>query len=299
MKQILFFILRFTGIPFLLREIIQRNKVTILLFHDLTRKEADLIFKTLMEKYNIIPLGKLMDAVKNGSWKRLPKKSAVITFDDGLMSNYNILPEIKIYKIPVTIFLCTGIINTNRHFWFHKKHPEISKDDLKRKPNSQRLELLKDIGFSQEKNYNKPEAVSSDQVRKMMPYVDFQPHTMFHPILPMCTDMEAREEVFNSKTYLEDNFGIKVNAFSYPNGNYSDREIELCKEAGFTGAITVDFGYNSKQTDPYRLKRLPVDGTLDKNELLVKASGLSEILGIITGHKPRKKYSRKHNINKG
>lgn len=291
MKQFLFLILRFTGIPFLLREIFQRRKVTILLFHDLSKKEAALIFTVLKEKYNIISLGKLMDVIKNNTWESLPEKSAVITFDDGLKSNYDILPEIKKYSIPVTIFLCTGIVNTNRHFWFHKKHPEISKNKLKQKPNKERLELLKDVGFSQEKNYDKAEAISSLQVREMMPYVDFQAHTMFHPILPMCTNEEAREEIFKSKKYLEDNFGIKVNAFSYPNGNYSDREIELCKEAGFTGAITVDFGYNSKKTNPYCLKRLPVDGTEDINELLVKASGLSEILGIITGHKPRKKYS--------
>ena len=85
---------------------------------------------------------------------------------------------------------------------------------------------------------------------------------------------------------------MNINMFSYPNGNYSDREIILCKEAGYKGAITVDFGFNSRKTDPYRLKRLPMEGTGDVNELLVKASGLSEMLGVLSGKKYRTKYNR-------
>ncbi len=292
MKRFLFFILRYTGLPYLIREVFQRNKVTILLFHDLSKTEAELIFHTLKQKYNIIPLTLLRETIKNNAWKDLPKKSAVINFDDGLISNYYILPEIIKYSVPVTIFLCAGIINTKRRFWFHEMHPEISKEELKLKSNAERLKLLKTAGFSQEKENDAPEALNSAQIREMQPYVDFQSHTMFHPILPMCSDEESREEIFSSKSFLEEEYGMKVNMFSYPNGNYSDREIELCEEAGYEGAITVDFGFNSKKTNPYRLKRLPMEGTDDANELLVKASGLSEMLGILSGQKYRTKYNR-------
>ena len=61
---------------------------------------------------------------------------------------------------------------------------------------------------------------------------------------------------------------------SYPHGDYSDRDIELCRQAGYDCGITVDFGFNTVTTDRFRLKRLSVNDTDDLNELIVKASGL-------------------------
>ncbi len=291
-KKLLFIFLRYSGLPLLFREVFQRKKVTILLFHDISRQEANNIFSSLIKKYSIISLDNYLEVLKNKKFDLLPKKSVIITFDDGHISNYNILPEIKKYNIPVTIFLCTEIINTNRHFWFHQKHPNIPKNKLKELPDDERQQLLKEIGFTQDKENGFPEALNSEQIKEMIPYVNFQPHTLFHPILPRCSYDRAKEEIFNSKHHLEENFQIEINAFSYPNGNYSDREIGLCKEAGYKCAITVDFGFNGRKTNPFRLKRLPVDGTEDVNELLVKASGLSELLGVLSGHKPRTKYNR-------
>ena len=40
MKKLVFKILRYSGLPFLFREIFQRNKITILLFHDISNKTA-------------------------------------------------------------------------------------------------------------------------------------------------------------------------------------------------------------------------------------------------------------------
>ena len=40
MKKLVFKILRYSGLPFLFREIFQRNKVSILLFHDISRETA-------------------------------------------------------------------------------------------------------------------------------------------------------------------------------------------------------------------------------------------------------------------
>ena len=194
--------------------------------------------------------------------------------------------------MPVTIFLCTSIINTKRHFWFHKKHPKISKDELKRIPNFKRLEFLEEIGFKQDKEYDCPEAINYSQINEMKDIVDFQPHTMFHPILTMCNDDEAKAEIFNSKRTLEQDYEINIYSFSYPNGNYSDREIEFCKQVGFSCAITTDYGYNDQNTDLFKLKRFPVDTTNDINELLVKASGLSELLNVLTFQKKRTKYNK-------
>ena len=107
----------------------------------------------------------------------------------------------------------------------------------------------------------------------MAPFVNFQSHTLFHPFLPTCTDEEAEQEIAGSKHLLEQEYGLKINAFSYPNGDFSPRDIELCKKAGYACAISLVPGYNTPYTDLYSLKRVSANDTENLYELAVKASG--------------------------
>ncbi len=65
-----------------------------------------------------------------------------------------------------------------------------------------------------------------------------------------------------------------INTISYPNGDYSKRDIELAKKAGYECGITVDFGFNNNKPDLFRLKRISVNDTSDINELIVKSTGV-------------------------
>ena len=107
----------------------------------------------------------------------------------------------------------------------------------------------------------------------MKDFVDFQSHTLFHPCLPKCNNIEARIEIFASKEILENDYSLQIYAMAYPNGDYSDRDIELCREAGYTCGVTVDYGFNSIKTDLFRLRRLSVNDTDNMDELIVKTSG--------------------------
>ena len=104
--------------------------------------------------------------------------------------------------------------------------------------------------------------------------VDFQSHTQFHTNLPTCGDDAARREIFESKRTLEQRFGLEIHTISYPNGDYSDRDIGLCREAGYSCGITLDYGYNTVHTDLMRLKRLSMNDTADVDELAIRASGV-------------------------
>lgn len=273
MRKLLFKILRYSGLPFLFREVIQRRKVTILLFHDISQKTAKQTFNYLARKYNVIALDDYLQACKDKQ-RELPKKALIITFDDGHKRNYELLPVLRQLNIPVTIFLCSGIIDTNRHFWFTHKHPNFSSDDLKRVSNLQKLDILARSGFSVTKEYNEPQALTKAQIQEMNHCINFQAHTMFHPCLPMCHDNEAAEEILQSKQVLETDYGLTINAFAYPNGDYSDRDIRLLQESGYECAITVDYGFNTIETDLFRLKRLSVNDADNLDELIVKASGV-------------------------
>jgi hypothetical protein len=78
---------------------------------------------------------------------------------------------------------------------------------------------------------------------------------------------------------------LKINAIAYPNGDYSDRDITLAKEAGYSCGVTVDFGYNTLDTDLFSLKRLSVNDTSNLDELAVKASGVWQFFKTKNGKK--------------
>lgn len=285
MNKFLFRILRFSGIPILFREIIQRKRVSILLFHDLKGETAEKNFNYLTKKYNVICLNDLINAIDKKDFSKIPPKALIITFDDGHIRNYEMLPIIKKTKVPITIFLCAGLLNTNRHFWFKHKHNSISTSELKLVPNEKRLELLSKVGFKQDKEFENPQALQKQQIDEMVPFVNMQSHTLFHPILPKCKYDVAKSEIVHSKEILEDNYGLNINAISYPNGDYSDRDIEFSKDAGYKCGITVDYGFNKANTDPFRLKRISVNDTDDLNELIVKASGVWALIKTRNGRK--------------
>ena len=285
MHKLLFRLFRISGLPFLFRELIQRNKVTILLFHEISKVTAEQTFSYLSKKYNIIALNDFIDAIDKRDKTKIPKKALILTFDDGHIMNYEMLPVIKKYNIPVTIFLCASIINSNRHFWFKYKNQSISTGPLKYLSNKERLNVLAKAGFEQDKEFDNPQALQKSHIDEMKHHVNMQSHTLFHPCLPKCDNNKAREEIFNSKEILETEYKLVINAISYPNGDYSERDILLTNEAGYKCGITVDFGFNSIKTNVFRLKRLSVNDTPNINELIVKASGVWSFFKTRNGHK--------------
>lgn len=284
--------LRWSGIAWLWREVVQRRIVTFLLFHDMEATDAERNFGYLKQHYNIIGLNDYLDAVRNG--KRLPNKALVITFDDGHVSNYALLPIIKRMQIPITIFLCSSIVGTYRHFWFrHSAEIKPHVEALKKIPNEKRLEALRQYSFEQEQEYGDTQALSKEQIEEMKSWVNFQSHTCFHPILPQCDDTTAEKEIKESKRQLEETFGLTINALSYPNGDYSTRDISLTQAAGYECGITVDSGYNNLKSNLFRLKRFSMNDAKSTTELMVKASGCYALLKH-RFHKPSYGFKAAH-----
>lgn len=281
-RRLIYLCLRFSGLPFIFRETLQKNRVTILFFHEIDPKNAEKTFRYLVNNYQIISLNEFFDLYRRK--ERFPKKSLVITFDDGHKSNYDLLPIFKKYGVPITIFLCSGIANTNRHFWFkeaqsNEAYLPLTTEQLKKVSNNKRLQILKKIGFENEKGYDTPHALSKKQIYEMLPYVNFQSHTLFHPCLTQCNTDEAYDEIFASKRILEKEYGLIINAIAYPNGDYSDREVQLCMAAGYDFGLTVDFGFNTHDTHPLKLKRIHAGDKFDNlDEFIVYASGFAGFL---------------------
>jgi peptidoglycan/xylan/chitin deacetylase (PgdA/CDA1 family) len=83
-------------------------------------------------------------------------------------------------------------------------------------------------------------------------------HSLTHARLTRLTQRDAREEIFASKKKLEDTFGVAVEHFCYPYGDWNEAVRELVLEAGYRTACTTEFGVNTPATPPLTLHRITV-----------------------------------------
>jgi len=81
-------------------------------------------------------------------------------------------------------------------------------------------------------------------------------HTLTHPHLTHLPPAQAREEIVASKKKLEDLFGVAIEHFCYPYGDWNERTREMVAEAGYRMACTTGFGVNTLETPPHVLRRL-------------------------------------------
>src|SRR5262249_28992463 len=149
-------------------------------------------FEALKKRYNVISLRQYVDARHRGRAAELPPRALVITIDDGHRSNYGLKAVLEALGIPVTIFLCSGVVGTHRRFWFrHPLDPEM-KERIKRLSDTERLAVLEGHGFAETREYPERQALSDAEIEQMKQLVDFQAHTIFHPCLPRCTEARVR-----------------------------------------------------------------------------------------------------------
>jgi len=233
---------------------------------------------TLKKKYNIIPLRDYVNLKKSGSIDKLPPRSMIISIDDGYKENFLLRDALKKHDIPITIFLCTGIVGTNKHFWFEHDIKNYDIEYLKKLTDEERVKILSELGFEETAEHQDRQALSESEIDEMKSYVDFQSHTVTHPILPLCDYEKSFFEISGSKIVLEQKFGQKTYAISYPNGGYSNRDIKIAKQSGYECGLTTETGLNSYETDLFRLKRYYIPENTELNELLVRASGIWDFM---------------------
>jgi len=76
------------------------------------------------------------------------------------------------------------------------------------------------------------------------PLVEIGSHAHSHHYLTLLNDAELKFELSNSKSVLEKIIGKKVESIAFPNGRYSKRVLEFCRNEGYKNLISV--GLNEK-----------------------------------------------------
>lgn len=83
-------------------------------------------------------------------------------------------------------------------------------------------------------------------------------HSLSHPYLTRLSRRDAFEEIHSSKKKLEDTFGVPIEDFCYPYGNWNETVRDIVIEAGYKTACVVDYGVNTPDVSPYSLRRIMV-----------------------------------------
>ena len=207
----------------------ESNKMTV------TQADFEEQMKLLKDKgYRVVTLDQLFDFLE---FKRqVPKKSVVITIDDGWRSTYDIaMPILKKYSYPATLFVYTNLIAGS---W------KTLSWDL--------VQELADNG------------------------IDIQCHTKTHRNLAIMNEKEAFTEYFENiekelsecTAIVKKKLNKDVKYLAYPYGDTNHLIIELMRKQGYRGAFTVERGSNPFFIHNYRVHRSMIYGeyTLDQFE---------------------------------
>lgn len=100
--------------------------------------------------------------------------------------------------------------------------------------------------------------------------IAFGGHGAEHRILTLISIDEAQCEIRTAKHVVESHLPGRVQAFSYPNGNWSPDVAKLVEEAGYRLAFTTQPGFVSCEDDRFTVRRVNIhEGLMNSKPLFM------------------------------
>lgn len=101
-------------------------------------------------------------------------------------------------------------------------------------------------------NTHEQEALSKNDIQELSKTHEIGAHSITHPKLTRLSPEKAREEIEESKQWVEGITGKECSMFCYPYGDYDPSVCNLVRAAGFKGARTVEH-LQFATSDPFAL----------------------------------------------
>lgn len=264
-------ILLWSGIPLIVHRHFYNRHLTILTYHGVVEDELDVpdwcfIHKAYFDRQmrfikKHFEVVKLSEGIKRLYRGEIERPTIAVTFDDGFRNNHDVaFPILKRLGVPATIFLTTGLIDSDDTVWFCRVNDALAntskskfrfqgeaysianqkqkiavsriiQEKLKDYPPDMLMEkciaLIKELGIAPDKkmvNEAPFRMLDNDAIRAMANsgLIEFGCHTHRHCILTHLSQAECRGEIAQSKQAIEDLIQGECRLFAYPNGGWED-----------------------------------------------------------------------------
>ncbi len=232
----------------------------------------------------------------------LPRRSVVVTFDDGYADNHEVaMPILNEFAVPATFYVTVDCIENKRPPWpsrlrlAFRRTKVTSWIDAAGKswtltiPEGRENAFLAACdsccqlsGAGQEEFVRRIEQelqaclseqtgslmMSYDQLRELTRHGHIVgSHTMTHPNMAYLKEDEAQRELADSKQRLEAQLGAPIKHFSYPcpalSPHWSQRTVEQSRAVGYETGVTTNSGLIRRGDNPLCLKRLHPTKTVE------------------------------------
>jgi peptidoglycan/xylan/chitin deacetylase (PgdA/CDA1 family) len=241
--------------------------------------------------YNCLPMPKAVEQLACG---KLPKRSLIVTFDDGYLDNLTLaLPILRRHGVPATVYIATGLIEHVVLPWWHELedliaagdglHVHWKEEDLhfstvdadaKRRTFDILNPMLKCMDATEQARFmgllrrgsSKPiqqngQFMNHGQLLELAgdPLITIGAHTHHHLALSCLKPIRLRHEMSHSKSLLEDWVKQPIEHLAYPFGAQAHactREFSVAAELGFASAVTTRLGH-VQRFHKYHLMALP------------------------------------------
>lgn len=177
--------------------------------------------------YVVRPFAEIVDALRSG--KSLPKRTCAVTFDDGYSCvGQHAAPILAEFGFPGTVFVVSQAVGQT-NAW----------DSITGRP------VLPLMGETELR------ALHRDGW-------ELAGHTRTHPHLNELSDAAALEEIGGGREELQVRFGVPIQTFCYPFGDFNERTPSIVLKAGYLGACTTRSGLARAASDPCLISRVKV-----------------------------------------
>ena len=257
--------------------------------------------RELRRHWQPISLSKLDELFQSG--RPIPERSVFVTFDDGFRNNLTVAaPILRRYEIPATVFLTTGLIDTENTIWPLELFERILCNDenelpiprslgsvpndvsakrnyagrvieyCKTLPVAECRKIIKDFRrkteFRLQHHWQKElyEMLEWSEARQLVDRgIEIGAHTVTHCNLAKVSPEEAENELRQSKSTVEKQLNIDCRSMAYPFGHaesFSDDVVKIVRKLGFRIGVTLCLRRNNPEPAPLLLDRLCVTGDL-------------------------------------
>lgn len=218
--------------------------------------------------YRFISVEELLEVMRVS--ERVKERLAFLSLDDGWKQNFDLLPIIEKYQVPICIFVSTQPVIEGNFWWEYvgKVRDKQGVNQFKLLPYNEFYRQLDEIKKTVMLTRS---AMTLEEVKEISkhPLVSIQAHTVNHPILTSVPDNVLEKEMKDSKKILEEWIGKEVIAFSYPNGRNTSRESEMARKYFDISFTTVQRNIDIND-DIMLLPRYSLTGQWPRDLLKVK-----------------------------